>query len=198
MRNVYDCVEAFGKLLDKEYHLLLGRKNKSVSLQINFEKNQCFHLMGLQYLTDRPELAHDRGKIFDAIREHRITSEQLQSSDLYYKIADRIDMFPLLEDIIDRNDTIFKYNRRLNAYSVIKADYIMKNSEEGKNIFLFLSGSGEEGKYFCRSFFPENRMDYAKNQASWTLLYKEKVNLSTGDKEILYDRLEKDREQQRL
>ena len=24
MRNVYDCVEAFGKLLDKEYHLVLG------------------------------------------------------------------------------------------------------------------------------------------------------------------------------
>ena len=55
MRNVYDCVEAFGKLLDKEYHLVLGRKNKSVSLQINFDKKECFHLMGLQYLTDRPE-----------------------------------------------------------------------------------------------------------------------------------------------
>lgn len=64
MRSVYDCVEAFGKLLDKEYHLVLGRKNKSVSLQINFNKKECFHLMGLQYLTDRPELDHDRGKIF--------------------------------------------------------------------------------------------------------------------------------------
>lgn len=27
MRNVHDCVEDFGKLLDKEYHLVLGRKN---------------------------------------------------------------------------------------------------------------------------------------------------------------------------
>lgn len=26
MRNVYDCVEAFEKLLDQEYHLVLGRK----------------------------------------------------------------------------------------------------------------------------------------------------------------------------
>ncbi len=42
MRNVYDCVEAFEKLLDKEYHLVLGRKNKSVSLQINFDKKECF------------------------------------------------------------------------------------------------------------------------------------------------------------
>lgn len=191
MRNVYDCVEAFGKLLDKEYHLVLGRKNKSVSIQINFDKKECFHLMGLQYLTDRPELAHDRGKIFDAIWERRITAVHIQSSDLYYRIADRIDMFPLLESMIDSNDTIFKYNRKLNAYSVIKADYIMKNNAEGRNIFLFLTGNGEEGRYFCRSFFPQDKMDYTKNQASWTLLYKKKVTLSTGKEEILYDRLKK-------
>lgn len=129
------------------------------------------HLMGLQYLTDRPELAHDRGKTFDAIRERRITAEQIQSSDLYYRIADRVDMFLLLESIIDSNDMILKYNRKLNAYSVIKADYIMKNNAEGRNIFLFLTGNGEEGRYFCRSFFPQDKMDYTKNQASWTLLY---------------------------
>lgn len=191
MRNVYDCVEAFGKLLDKEYHLVLGRKNISVSLEINFDKKECFHLMGLQYLTDRPELVHDRGKIFDAISEHRITAEHLQSSDLYYKIADRVDMLPLLESMIDSNDTIFKYNRKRNAYSVIKADYIMKNKMEERNIFLFLAENGEDGKYFCRSFFPEKRMDYTKNQASWTLLYKKKITLSTGKEEVLYDRLKK-------
>lgn len=145
--------------------------------------------MGLQYLTDRPELAHDRGKIFDAIKERRITVEQIQSSDLYYKIADRIDMFPLLESIIDRNDTIFKYNQKRNIYSVVKADYIMKNNVEERNVFLFLAENEEKGKYFCRSFFPQDKMDYTKNQASWTLLYKQKVILSTGEAETLYDRL---------
>lgn len=186
MHTVYDCVEAFGKLLDKEYHLILGRKNVSVTLQINFDKKECFHLMGLQYLTDRPELARDRGKIFDAIREHRITAEHLESSDLYYKIADRINMLPLLESVIDSNDTIFKYNRKINIYSVIKADYIMKNNAEGRNIFLFLAQNGEKGRYFCRSFFPQDKMDYTRNQASWSLLYKKKVTISTGE-EILYE-----------
>lgn len=189
MHNVYDCVKAFGELLDKEYHLVLGRKNISVSLQINFDKKECFHLMGLQYLTDRPELAHDRAKIFDAIHKRQITAEQLQTSDLYYKIADRIDMLPLLESMIDSNETIFKYNQKLNAYSVIKADYIMKNRAEERNLFLFLSKKEGEGKYFCRSFFPQNKMDYTRNQASWTLLYKKKVILSTGKEEILYNRL---------
>lgn len=189
MRNVYDCVAAFEKLLDKEYHLVLGRKNIAVPIQINFDKKECFHLMGLQYLTDRPELVHDRGKIFDAITRRRITAEQIQSSDLYYKIADRIDMLPLLESMLDSNETIFKYNRKLNVYSVIKADYIMKNNAEGRNIFLFLAENREEGRYFCRSFFPQDKMDYTRNQVSWTLLYKKKVTLSTGEEEILYNRL---------
>ena len=189
MRNIYDCVEAFEKLLDKEYHLILGRKKATVALQINFTKKECFHLMGLQYLTDRPELFHDREKIFDAIKEHRITAKQLESSDLYYKIMDRINMFPLLESIIDDNNTIFKYNEKINAFSVIKADYMMKNEVQGKNIFVFLDKHKEEGKYFCRSFFPENKMDYSKNQALWTLLYKKKITLSTQKEDILYNKL---------
>ena len=154
-------------------------------------KKNAFIIMGLQYLTDRPELVHDRGKIFDAIRERRITAEQLQSSDLYYKIADRIHMLPLLESITDRNDTIFKYNQKRNIYSVIKADYIMKSNAEERNLFLFLAENGGSGRYYCRSFFPQDKMDYTKNQASWTLLYKKKVTLSTGEGEILYDRLKK-------
>ena len=98
-------------------------------------------------------------------------------------------MLPLLESMIDSNDTIFKYNSKVNAYSVIKADYIMKNNTEGKNVFLFLAQGKEKGKYFCRSFFPQDKMDYTKNQTSWTLLYKKKRILSTGKEEILYDRL---------
>lgn len=184
MRNIYDCVEAFQRLLDKEYYLILGRKNVAVHMKINFEKKECFHLMGLQYLTDRPELVRDGAKVFDAIKEHKITAAQIESSDLYYRIADRINELPLLESIMDSNDTVFKYNQKINVYSVIKADYIMKNQVGERNIFIFLAEHKEKGKYFCRSFFPENEVDYTRNQASWTLLYKKKTTLSTEQKKF--------------
>lgn len=58
----------------------------------------------------------------------------------------------------------------------------MKNNAEGRNIFLFLTGNGEEGRYFCRSFFPQDKMDYTKNQASWTLLYKKKEESNSFDR----------------
>ena len=37
----------------------------------------CFHLMGLQYLADRPELSRDRGKVFDEISDGTIAIEKI-------------------------------------------------------------------------------------------------------------------------
>ena len=152
------------------------------------DKQSLLYLMGLQYLRDRPELNRDRGKVFDEIANGTIKLEQIQTSDFYRKIEKRIHFLPLLENMMDDNRTIFKYNQKANLYSVIEADYLMENSMESQNLFLFLSQSEGE-KFFCRSFFPEERMDYTKNQASWTLLYKKKIDRSTGKEKILYNRI---------
>lgn len=162
MRNVLDCINAFIPLLSTEYELVLGRKGVSVTLRISFDKKDCFHLMGLQYLVDRPELSRDRGRVFDEIADGTITIEKIESSDFY--------------------------NKKANMYSMIEADYFMENNMESRNLFLFLSND-EGDNYFCRSFFPEEKMDYSKNQASWTLLYKKKIDLSTRIETVLYNRI---------
>lgn len=190
MRTVVDCIFSFIPLLTTEYEIVLGRKGVSVTLVITFDKKDCFHLMGLQYLTDRPELRRDRGKVFDDIKNGVIKKEQIESSDFYYKIKDRVHFLPLLEMLLDSNDTVFKYNSKINTYSMIEADYLMKNYMENRNLFLFLSNA-ESDRYFCRSFFPEEKNDYTKKQASWTLLYKKKKNRVYGTEEILYDKLKK-------
>ena len=51
---------------------MLGRKGVAVTLRILFDKKDCFHLMGLQYLVDRPELSRERGKVFDEIADGTI------------------------------------------------------------------------------------------------------------------------------
>ncbi len=192
MRNIRDCVSAFLPLLNTEYEIVLGRKGVAVTLRITFDKKDCFHLMGLQYLIDRPELNRDRGKVFDEIVAGSITTRQVESSDFYKQIEERVNFLPLLEQLLDSNDTVFKYNKKANIHSMIDADYLMKNNMEDRNLYLFLS-QGSDDRYFCRSFFPEEKMDYTKNQASWTMLYKKKRNLSTGEERILYDRLIKKR-----
>ena len=191
MHNIYDCIDSFALLLDTAYHFVLGRKGVSVTLDISFDKKDCFHLMGLQYLTDRVELRRDRGKVFDEIKERKITAEQVEASEFYEKIRDRVDMLPMLEDFFDSNDAIFRYNKKSQVFSMIQAEYLMKNMVAGKGIFIFLSRK-EENQYFCRSFFPQDKRDYSKNQASWTLLYKEKIRISTGESSVLYDRLKRE------
>ncbi len=119
MRTIKDCVNAFLPLLDTEYEIVLGRKGVAVTLRIVFDKKDCFHLMGLQYLIDRPELNRDRGKVFDGIVAGSITAEQVELSDFYKKIEERINFLPLLEQLLDSNDTVFKYNKKANVYSMI-------------------------------------------------------------------------------
>ena len=110
-------------------------------------------MMGLQYLTDRPELRRDRGKIFDEIQKGIIKKENIESSDFYHKIQDRVHFLPLPEKMLDSNDTVFKYNKKSNVYSMIEADYLMKNHMDGKNLFLFLSNARDDS-YFLSFFFP--------------------------------------------
>ena len=104
------------------------------------------------------------------------------------KIEQRVHFMSLLEQMIDSNDTIFKYNKKANTYSMIEADYLLENKMENRNLFLFLS-KADGDQYFCRSFFPKEKMDYSKNQASWTLLYKKKKDSITGIETVLYNRL---------
>lgn len=188
MKNIHDCVNAFVSLLDTKYCLVLGRKGVAVSLELVFDKRDCFHLMGLQYLTDRPELSRDRGVVFDEIRDGKLSAEHIENSVFYPKIQERVHLLPYLEEILDSNDTIFKYNEKANVFSLIKAEYLMKNRVEDKNVYIFLSKDKNE-KYFCRSFFLEAEKDYTKNQASWTLLQKKKIEISTQKEIILFNRL---------
>lgn len=58
--------------------------------------------------------------------------------------------------MIDSNDTVFKYNKKANMYSMIEADYLMENKMESRNLFLFLSNDDGDN-YFCRSFFRKKR-----------------------------------------
>ena len=70
------------------------------------------------------------------------------------------------------------------AFLIIK---VVESSDE-KCFNLFLSND-EGDNYFCRSFFFGRKDRLRKNQASWTLLHKKKIDLKAGTETVLYDRL---------
>lgn len=185
MNNIHTCVERFSSLLATEYEITLGRRNTAVTLQLSFDKEDCFHLMGLQHLKDLPNLKRSRAKVFDDIAAHRIKAETIEASDFFHEIEERVRLLPYLESILDSNDTIFKYNETLNAFSKIQAEFLLDNQHEDTRVFVFLS-KRKTGKYCCRSFFPMGTTDFSRNQQKWTLLKKVKRNLETNEEVELY------------
>lgn len=185
MANILDAQKAFSKLLDIEYQFVLGRKDKTVTLTIEFQKYHFFHLAGLQYLKDLPGLFIPAEKVYNQIESGQLPVSYIESSNNYNYVKGRVEYLPSLEYIFNSNDTIFKYNPELQAFSVIEADFLLRNEINKVPIFVFLSKDKNE-KYFCKTFFPQEKKDYTERQTKWTVLFKKKIVKSTNTETVLY------------
>lgn len=136
MANIVDAQKAFSKLLDIEYQFVLGRKDKHISLTIEFQKYHFFHIAGLQYLRDFPRLTIPAEEVYNQIESRQLPVNYVESSKNYNYIKGRIEYLPGLEYIFDSNATIFKYNPALQAFSVIEADFLLWNEINKVPIFV--------------------------------------------------------------
>lgn len=190
MADILRAAQSYENLLDVEYQVVLGRKNKQASFSIYFGRLHFYHLAGLHYLKDLADtLRGGRELVFEKILGGAISQAELEKSVHYPEVGDRIACLAHLESLMDSNETVFKYSPRLAAFSAIQADFLMKDRLGARNVFNFLSKDAASGKYFCRSFFPQAERDYSLGQTNWTLLYKKKVRKSSGDEAVLFDRL---------
>lgn len=119
----------------------------------------------------------------------KLTLEQIQKSAFYKEMESRLYPLSALEQILDSNDMIFRYNAKTHAFSLIQADYLLQNDFDGSPVYLFLAKRSYDDTLVCRTFFPKSSIDYAEGQPRYTLLRKEKINLQTGTQIIQYDRL---------
>ena len=189
MDGLLTCAKAFEDLLPVKYHIIIGRKGKSVDLTVSFEAVEFHHLVGLHKLHDLRLSRASREKVFSQILSGQITLEDIKKSRYFCNIQNRLEPFQKLETLFDKNDLVFRYNRKLQALSLIEAEYLLSTPHEYTDVYIFLDKKDEAGNFFCRSFFPKEDSDYTKGQAVYTLLKKEKINTDTGTVQIQYDRL---------
>jgi len=105
------------------------------------------------------------------------------------QIENRFTPLSYIEQIFDSNKLIFRYNEKQNQFSLIETDYLLSTAFSGNDIYIFIKEKETVGRFFCRSFFPKEKKDYTIGQPQYTLLFKEKITVSTGEKVIQYDRL---------
>jgi hypothetical protein len=189
MDKIQECAKAFERLLDTQYHIVIGRKEKSIDLTVEFAPIDFHHLMGLGKLKDLRIATQNREQVFSYILNGTISDSVIHKSRYVSQIQNRFSPLAAIEQIFDDNRLIFRYNEKKYAYSSIQADYLLSTPYANNDIYIFLSRKDPLNMFFCRSFFPKENKDYTIGQPVYTLLYKEKITISTGEKEVQYDRL---------
>lgn len=187
--KLYDGAVAFRKLEDIRYKFILGRKAQLTELYITFDLTHFHHLAGLHKLTDIWIATVSRKFIVQDILDNKITYNKIATSNYISSIDDRINLLADFENIIDNNELVFRYGK-LNKCSSIDAKYLLSTPYFGNEVYIFLSCV--KGKdYSCRSFFLKGSKDYTERLPKYTLLYKEKIDMTIGTSVVQLNKLKK-------
>lgn len=193
MDRLQEIALKYQDIINKKYYFEIARKQKKLTFILSFEKSDFFHMAGLHKVTDVAILHGEpnKQKVFDNIVEGNISYDLLKNSRFFKSISGRLNMVEDIENILDNNQIIFKYIESRNKNSRIEADVLLENAHKMNIVFIFLSDRNEISDIpimCCRSFFAMEKFDYGQKQPMYIMLKKVKIDLSTGQKTVQYDR----------
>ncbi len=86
MDLLQECAKSFESLLPFQYHIVAGRKGKTLDFTISFDRADFHHLAGLHKLTDNVRfLTGKRAIIMQEILDGRLTIAQARQSAFFPK-----------------------------------------------------------------------------------------------------------------
>lgn len=108
--------------------MIAGRKGKTIEFTISFDRADFHHLAGLHKLKDNARIqTGQREAVMLDILAGKLTLPQIQKSAFYGEMEPRLRPLSMLEQFLDSNDIIFRYNAKARAFSLIQADYLLQN-----------------------------------------------------------------------
>lgn len=168
--------EAYVKLMNIEYHIVLGRKGKETDLVIAFRPENFYHLAGFHKLQKRYSFQQKTSAwILRHILDGSIELETINKDKNFPIIVSRLHALCVLESIIDEGETkFFGYdNKKITFASRIDADYLAQGKIADEEI-VFSFFVKTEGMYCMNSIFIKDKYDYSLRQTQYTVLLKEK------------------------
>lgn len=180
---------AYEKLLNTEYYFCLSWKNKGFEVRLRFFKEDFHHLEGIGQLKDLVIHSESGNVTFDKSLKGDICVEDLSKSCRFEKekVQNKIDFLHLLEQAIDNNEWVFRYNEDNDKRSEIQAKLFLFTNVGGNDIYVYMDyRNNRKSDYYCRSFVANPDYDKKQNQKKLTTLWKEKIDLITGESKVLY------------
>lgn len=165
---------AYQKLSEYEYVLICGRKGIQTQVLLRFPTNAYHHLAGFQYA--RIAALKEQKRALRTVLAGNVTYAQLMASGFQH--SDRLESIVSLQECLEANQFVFRYNSNNHPLSKIKAEYLMLFED----IVFF---TNEEKPV---SIFKNTEVDYRKGNAQLTVLQIIRTCPKTGEKIITYQR----------
>ena len=183
-----DAARAWNALRNTTYILDIARKRKLAEVKLSFSPEDFPHLSGMQYAKDIDFGGHKseyQGEhLVPTLLNGEINDIEIERSRNWQKISGRLEAIIGIEKILDETFTIAAFsNSKVRCHSRIEAEYVIKG-QIGDFYFVLLDS--RSGRYYCKSAFRKERVDYVANQSVMTVL--QKVKIVDGFSSLLYRR----------
>lgn len=173
MGKILDSISLFEELRKFEYNIAI---ENGVTFSFRFKREHYHHLAGFQYLTDLPDIAKPRlaHKFYSDLMHGKIKESRIESSTKYPHIAERVEAFAMLEEILETGEgrIIVEFNPDI-AGSVIEAKFLLFKRKgtpfQGNATYysLFLDNNGKDEIFFPVSFLVEHSGLYVREQETF-------------------------------
>ena len=174
MGKILESVELFDQLRKFEYRIEI---ENGVEISLRFKREHYHHLAGFQHLTDLSDVANPRTgthKFYRDLKSGKIKEQKIEASVKYPQIAERIEAFSKLEDILESGEgkIIVEFDPTIPD-SLIEAKFLLFRREgnpfkgEATYFSLFLDNVEQRKSYFPVSFLVEHSGMYVRDQKTY-------------------------------
>lgn len=189
MGLLLDAAHVWDELCKISYTIVLGHKGSLSEINLSFEAADLPHLVGMQYARDvdfglRPAEYYG-ANLLDAVLNGRLNESFICNAREWPRIEGRLNAIINMRNTLSGDFEIARFNpKKVHGSCNINAEYVIKNQRSGQIFFVFLDS--ERGRYYCKSAFRNEYIDYMRFQTRMTVLSV--TNHDSSGSEPLYRR----------
>lgn len=172
MGQIENTILIYERLSKRKYKISV---ENGLEFVLIFDKSRYHHLAGFHYLTDITGIAeppYGKARFYRQLKNHKISEDSITKSELFKLIAERIEFFGYIEDIISASDCkiIVEFDKG-KADSDIEAKFFLfkregnpLNKEPVTYYSLFIGHDVSSNTYYPATYIVEHSKKYIDGQ----------------------------------
>lgn len=172
MGQIENTILVYERLSKQKYKITI---ENGVEFVLTFDKSRYHHLVGYQHLTDMTSIAdppYGKDRFYRQLRNHKIKESNITKSALFKHIAERVEFFGYIEDIVSESNCkiIIEFDKN-KAHSDIEAKYYLYkrsgnplNMEPVTYYSLFIGYDETHSSYYPATYIVEHSNRYINGQ----------------------------------